>query len=165
MKAKELVSIFDTACRRLKNHFGAEADSVKIVKLSKHPEFAVQPWVAVCQSHLSLDCKFSSELLIIPDRYLEHTTDLDEQTLRNTIVHTACHEMAHHLARFRINKRWLSGNLALLSPADRWQELRRRHSTLDPHGLEWSKIMENEMLVDAHIPLKPYPELSPIVRI
>ena len=164
MKAKELVSIFDTACRRLKNHFGLEADSVKIVKLSKYPEFAAQPWVAVCQSHLSLDCKFSSELLIIPDRYLRHVADLDEQTLRNTIVHTACHEMAHHLARFRITQEWKS-ELPHLSPADRWRELRRRHSTLDPHGLEWSKIMENEMLVDAHIPLTPYPELSPIVRI
>jgi hypothetical protein len=165
MKAKELVSIFDTACRRLKNHFGLEADSVKIVKLSKYPEFADKPWVAVCQSQITLDCKLSSELLINPDKYLKHVANLNEQTLRNTVVHTACHEMAHHLARFRINKRWLSDDLAASSPADRWQELRRLHSTLDPHGLEWSKIMENEMLVDAHIALTPYPELSPIVRI
>lgn len=164
MKAKELVSIFDTACRQLKNHFGLETKSAKIVKLSKYPEFAANPWVAVCQSHLSLDCKLSSLLLILPDRYLEQTADLDDQTLRTTVAYTACHEIAHHLDRFRMTQKWKS-ELLHLSPADRWRELKVRHSTLDEHGPGWQSIMQNEILVDAYIPLTPYPELSPIVRI
>lgn len=165
MKAKEVVFIFDTACRRLKNHFGLEADSVKIVKLSQLPEFADKSWAAACRSYFTPDCKVSSNLVIMADKYLQYAADWDEQTLRNTIVHTACHEMAHHLTRFRMTKKWLTGNLGLLPHDERWKELKRRHSTLDSHGFEWRSIMEDEMLVDAHIPLTPYPELSPIVRI
>ena len=145
MKKKQMLEIFDSACRKTKKQFQSETVDLRIVKSSQLSGLNDFDGIAGCRTRPDLK-KFTIQgwVFLMPEIISQNVVGWNSDEIELAIQQVAVHEVSHHLVNIRLIRR-LRNQLLHRKEWERrklWKEYWNEQTW---HGSEWWTVMTSEM--------------------
>jgi hypothetical protein len=145
VKKKQMIQIFDSACRKVKKAFQAETVDLRIVKSSQLPGLDDFDGIAGCRARPNLqNFTIQGWVFLMPEIVSQNTIGWNSNEIELAVQQVAVHEVSHHLVNVRLLRRLRNQ----LLHREEWErrKLWKAYWNEDTwHGSEWWTVMDIEM--------------------
>jgi hypothetical protein len=145
VKKKQMLEVFDQACRKTKKQFQSETVDLRIVKSSQLPNLDDFDGIAGCRARPDLrNFTIQGWVFLMPEIVSQNTIDWNSDEIELAVQQVAVHEVSHHLVNVRLLRR-LRNQLLHRKKCERHKLWKAYWNEDTWHGQDWQTVMNIEM--------------------